>query len=109
MENKRSPGNPNWKKGVSPNPKGRPLGSKNRTTTEIRNFIQQVISGQLDNLEQDLSNMSDFQRWLIWEKVAKFTMPSLTKAEVDNNHNGEMNIVVKYQDELSKKNEPMNE
>ena len=32
MENK-GPGNPNWKKGgESPNPNGRPMGSKNKAT-----------------------------------------------------------------------------
>jgi len=38
-ENKRRPGNPKFKKGVSGNPNGRPKGAKNKINRDIKNLI----------------------------------------------------------------------
>lgn len=84
-----------WKKGQSGNPAGRPKGSKNKTTEQIRNLIQEVISGQLVNFDKDLDSMNDFNRWAIIDKLAKYFMPTLTKAEVNGDINTVSEIVIK--------------
>jgi hypothetical protein len=48
----------NWEKGVSGNPKGRPKGSKNRSTTvknwmEAEQKLKNPISGELEMLSQE--------------------------------------------------------
>ena len=96
-------GNPAWiKGGPSPNPSGRKLGSKNRCTTEIRDFIQRAVSGQLDGLDEDLEKMNSFNRWVILDKLTKYFLPSITKSDIESTVNGSMKIVVSYENETPK-------
>lgn len=89
-------GNPTWQKGVSGNAAGRPKGSKNKTTEEIRKFIQEIVSGELNNFEEDLNGMNPFQRWMILEKVCRYFMPQLTKVDADVK--GDVKIEVSFED-----------
>ena len=77
---------------------GRKPGSKNRTTEEIRQFIQRVVDSNLDGLEDDLLCMSPTNRWIILDKISKCFLPALTKNQNDNNNTGEMKITVEYVD-----------
>lgn len=87
-----------YKPGESGNPNGRPKGSPNKSTPEIREAIQKVMSKKIDELESDLAKMNTFQQWMILEKVAKYFMPALQKNENDNTVSGEIKITVTYQD-----------
>lgn len=98
VNERRKPGNPNWKKGTSGNPYGRPVGSRNKTSEQIRQYIKEIISGEMDNLNNDLTNMNDFQRWLIIDKLARYFMPTLSKAEIDQKNTTPIKIEVTYED-----------
>lgn len=87
-----------YKKGQSGNPNGRPKGAKNRSTDEIRQFIQMVVDKNLTRLEEDLDNMNPATRWMVIDKVAKYFMPTLTKNDNTNNNQGGMIIRVVYDD-----------
>lgn len=87
-----------FKKGHSGNPAGKPKGSKNRTTDEMRVFLQQVIDKNYEKLEEDLAKMSPSARWMIIEKMSKYFMPTLTKNDNDTTINGGINIRVSYDD-----------
>lgn len=81
-----------------PAKRGRNKGSKNRTTDEIRSFIQNVVSNNLDHLEEDLEKMNPRDRWTIIEKVIKYFLPALQKNDNNNMNSGEITIKVKYDD-----------
>ena len=87
-----------FKPGESGNPNGRPKGTKNRTTTEIRNHIQTVLDGQYEKLESDLNGMNPFQRVMMVEKLTKFFLPALAKNDNDTNVSGEINLNVIFFD-----------
>lgn len=87
-----------FKKGQSGNPNGRPKGTKNKTTEEIRSFIQLVVDKNLVNLEADLERMNPTNRWIILDKVMKYFMPTLTKNDNNNMNSGEVKIQVEYVD-----------
>lgn len=87
-----------FKPGESGNPNGRPKGSPNRTTAEIREHIQKVIDGQYERLQADLDSMSPFQRTMMVEKLTKFFLPQLAKNEDTVEHSGDINITVSYLD-----------
>ena len=85
-----------FKKGQSGNKSGRPLGSRNKTTEEIRKAYQEIVSQNLEKLQQDLDNMSPQARWNILTGLQKTFLPSLTKAEIDGSVNGDINIKVEF-------------
>jgi len=87
-----------FKTGETGNRKGRPKGSKNRSTTEIRNFIQKVVDNNLSNLETDLAAMNPTNRWIIIDKITKYFLPALTKNDNNNINDGEIQINVVYKD-----------
>lgn len=44
-------------KGISGNPNGRPVGSKDRTTKETRKMLVSLLSGQLENIPTQLDKL----------------------------------------------------
>lgn len=87
-----------FKPGQSGNPDGRPKGSKNRTTEELRQHIQTVLDGQYDKLQADLDSMNPFQRVMMSEKLTKYFLHQLSKAEDKVEHSGEVKVIVTYED-----------
>lgn len=86
------------KKGQVLNPKGRPKGTKNRSTEEIRTFIQSVVDNNLTHLQDDLAAMNATNRWIILDKLTKYFLPALSKNDNNNLNSGEMTIRVEYED-----------
>lgn len=68
------------KKGHTGNPNGRPKGSQNKTTAEVKNLLLAFVSTNLDTLQDDFNKLDPVQRLNFFEKVLKFVIP--TKAEV---------------------------
>lgn len=87
-----------FKKGCSGNPIGRIKGSKNKTTTEMKEIIHNVIARRLDQLDTDLNKMSDTNRWNLLEKLCKYVLPTLSKSEVEANIDSISKITVVYED-----------
>lgn len=83
-----------------PENRGRKKGSKNRSTEEIRSFIQKVVDNNLTNLEQDLERMNPTNRWVILDKLTKYFLPALSKNDNNNVNSGEIEIKVTYSDKL---------
>ena len=76
---------------------GRKKGAKNRSTEEIRNFIQSIVNNNLSNLEDDLERMNPTNRWVIIDKLTKYFLPALTKND-NNNMNSDVKISVEFVD-----------
>lgn len=77
---------------------GRPKGAKNRTTEEIRQYIQMVMDNNLERLEDDLERMSPSHRWQTLEKLTKYFLPALSKNDNNNTLAGGLDINVVFQD-----------
>jgi len=75
-----------FKKGKSGNPNGRPKGSKNLTTEQIRDAFQALIE----------SSLPDIQKWL--KQVAKdnsdFILPKLQRTELSGGEDKPLRKVV---------------
>ena len=78
--------------------RGRKKGSPNRSTEEIRSFIQMVTDKNLANLEDDLARMNPTNRGVIIDKLTKYFLPALTKNDNNNMNSGEISIKVIYDD-----------
>jgi len=64
------------KKGHTNNPNGRPKGTPNRTTRELRVWVQSVLSKNTNIFESDLKKLLPEQRLAILEKMLKYCMPT---------------------------------
>ena len=86
-----------FKKGQSGNPKGRPKGSKNLTTEQIRDAFQALIE----------SSLPDIQKWLkqvakdnpekalsIVERYSDFILPKLQRTELSGGDDKPLTKVV---------------
>lgn len=70
------------KKGQTGNPNGRPVGSKNKTTNEIKILINQFISGNLDTLQREYDLLEPKEKLQFFKDLLKFLVPSKTEAEI---------------------------
>jgi hypothetical protein len=71
-----------FKPGKSGNPQGRPKGSKNKTTTEIKEKWREVLENQMQNLEQDLESMKPEDRVKLIASISEFFIPKLQRQSI---------------------------
>lgn len=69
------------KKGKTNNPNGRPKGKPNRTTQEMREWIQKILDSNTELLEKDLVLLDPMQRWQICERLLQYLLPKVQAAE----------------------------
>lgn len=64
-------------KGKTNNPNGRPKGSANRVTTEMRQWIRNLIESRKDQLKADFEMLDAAERWRLTEKLIQYIMPKM--------------------------------
>jgi hypothetical protein len=62
-------------KGQTNNPNGRPKGSRNRTTKEIKELLNNFISDNLDDLQAEYNNLDSKEKLQFFERVLKYVLP----------------------------------
>lgn len=62
--------------------KGRPIGSKNVATQEIRNNYSDFISKNMNTFQRDFDSLEPIQRINTIISVSKFVLPALQSIEV---------------------------
>lgn len=75
-------------KGKTGNPNGRPKGSPNKATTEVRQWLSRLIEKNKRQIERDLKAIEPKDRLLILEKFMSYTVPKMQsiQAQVDFNN-----------------------
>ena len=69
--------------GKSNNPKGRPLGSRNKSTAEIQNWVQKLISSNLKQIQKDMKSLEPKERLKIFEKLLVLPRKSSVSTQID--------------------------
>ena len=70
-------------KGQTGNPNGRPKGSKNRSTSEIKTAIQRLLDTNVEQMESDLQELSPKERISVLLKMAEFVLPKVQSVPSD--------------------------
>ena len=82
-------------KGKTNNPNGRPVGSQNKTTNEIRQLLKDFVSDNWGKIQADFDQLLPKERLAFFEKVLQYTIPKMQS--------------VNHEFELRQKLEKMNE
>lgn len=61
---------------------GRTVGTLNKTTAEIREHYQNLVSNNLEQLDSDLKSLEPLQRLKIIIELSKFVVPTLKATEL---------------------------
>ena len=65
------------KKGMTNNPNWRPMGSKNKSTTEIRDLMKEFVSTNWETIQADFDQLAPKDRLAFFEKVLQYTIPKM--------------------------------
>jgi hypothetical protein len=62
--------------------KGRPKGTVNKTTKELRDLLHSVIESELNNLSEKMVKLTEKERLEILVKLLPYVMPKMEQNEV---------------------------
>jgi len=69
------------RKGQTGNLKGRPKGSPNKVTSDLREWVRLLIDDNRKQLEKDLLALEPKARWIVVEKLMQYTIPKMQSVE----------------------------
>jgi hypothetical protein len=68
-------------KGKSGNPNGRPKGTPNKITTDLRQWVTGFIQSNTGQIENDWKALEPKDRIIMFEKLLKYSLPTLQSVE----------------------------
>lgn len=71
------------KKGTTNNPNGRPKGTPNKTTTEMKDWVIGVVGNSQKQFEKDLKKADPEKRMAMIEKLLAFCIPKQQSISVE--------------------------
>lgn len=69
-------------KGKSGNPRGRPKGAKGKVTTDVKTFLQSVVTANYETIQKDLAALDAKDRLAILEKFISYLVPKAANHNV---------------------------
>ncbi|GAB6395427.1 MAG: hypothetical protein MdMp024_1739 [Bacteroidales bacterium] len=85
-------------KGKSGNPDGRPQGSKNKTTADIREWIKELLDSNREQFIRDLQDIEPYQRLALLEKLLAYAVPKPATEKEDKDRIEGIELRVVYPD-----------
>ena len=64
-------------KGQTNNPNGRPVGTQNKVTTDLRQSINDFLNDNWEQVKKDFEQLTPKDRLLFIEKLFKYSIPTL--------------------------------
>ena len=73
---------------------GRTAGAVNKTTAEIREHFQNLVSDNLEQLNEDLKRLEPLQRLKMIIELSKFVVPTMKATELTTGNENGLNPIV---------------
>lgn len=67
--------------GQSGNPDGRPRGSRNKATADLRGKITELLDDNYHQVIEDLADLDPKERVTAWIKLLEYALPKLQRTE----------------------------
>lgn len=61
---------------------GRPKGSKNKTSSDVREKFRELVEGNISNFQNDLDSLKPLDRLNVLIQLSKFVLPTLRNTEI---------------------------
>jgi hypothetical protein len=90
-------------KGNSGNPKGRPRVAQNKTTIDLRQWINKFIDDNREQIKKDWKSLEPRDRIILFEKLLKYSLPTLQATSVMASISNDDNIENMTDEELKAK------
>jgi hypothetical protein len=68
--------------GRTNNPNGRPPGTVNKSSKQIREIINSIITQNIDRLQDDIDSLEPKDRLAFMEKLLQYTIPRLQATSI---------------------------
>ncbi|MBP5421905.1 MAG: hypothetical protein J6Y78_05620 [Paludibacteraceae bacterium] len=75
-------------KGQTNNPNGRPKGTPNKITQDMRGFLRDVIDKNRKQMVRDLAVLEPKDRLIILEKLMQYVIPKQSQTKIEETLNG---------------------
>ena len=102
MANKN--GNPNWKKGTSGNPAGRPKGAQDKITRELKEAFALLLQNKLGEFEGWLERVAETDPAKAIDLAIKLSerfVPALARQEITGADGKDLNMTFNFGDKLT--------
>jgi len=63
---------------------GRAKGSKNKTTAELKEFINAFIADNLEDMQAQYNSLDAYKKFEVMDKLMKYVLPSRPLIEIDS-------------------------
>lgn len=70
-------------KGKTNNPNGRPKGTPNKITTDLREFIGLLLNDNLEQLRADFEKLEGKDRLIVMERLLSYVLPKLSNVTMN--------------------------
>jgi hypothetical protein len=74
--------------------KGRPKGSQNKTTVQIKDFLQSVSEHLEADLFDDLKELQPYDRVKVWLTIQEYLLPKLSRTDISEEGDNKTTLTV---------------
>jgi hypothetical protein len=71
------------KKGQTGNPNGRPKGTPNKVTADLREFVDELLHSNKRQIVKDMKRLEPQQRVAIFEKLLSYSLPKKQSISIE--------------------------